>query len=131
MTDVWYPGWSPFSEWISDQFESLLIQTDIGAALADFAMVFIGYIFQLLMLIGYPFVVFVNISITVFNNTVTPIALFFANIIGIGEVFYNILAVFNGVFPEEWTFLLGAMITITIAFRIYQMIPLFGKGGNN
>lgn len=120
--------WDAFNSNVDGLLAFLQGKTDIGAALSAFLEPLTAQIFQIIQVILYPLGYLLNIAIGIINGSISPIITFFDNIWAIGNIFYSVLATFDGVFPSEWTFLLGAMITITIALRIYSLIPIIGGG---
>ena len=126
MPGTFEPNWTAFNENVDTFRDSLIGLTDIGSALNSFLEPLASLVFQVLQVIIYPLGYLLNIFIGVINGTVFPIITFFTNINALGSILYEVLNTFDGVFPSEWTFLLSSMITITIALRIYGLIPLLG-----
>jgi hypothetical protein len=128
MAGTFTPDWNAFNSNMNNIWSFLTGAVDTVGAIAALPEVLVGYAFQILQVMLYPFGYLLNILIGVVNGSISPIITFFGNIWELGNIFYEVLATFDGVFPSEWTFLLGAMITITIGLRIYSLIPLIGGG---
>jgi len=120
-------NWTNF-DWIFDIAVAALEEapTEIQA-LFDLPLVLFGYFVHILMAAAYPLIAFINMNITFINTIITSVVGFFNAMIDISMVFTNMIGVFEGVFPSQWTYLLGAIVTINIILRAYSLIPVVGK----
>lgn len=111
--------------WPWDWFDALGTELDailgLPWALADIAM-------QVVYVLLYPFIYAGNLFLVMSNEVIFPFVAFINNIIGLSNTAGEMVHVFDGVFPSEWTYLLGAAITINIILRIYSLVPLVGRG---
>lgn len=116
ITDIW----ALFNTGISD-FAGL------GLQIMQLPFIIADIFIQIFNIGMYMMALFVNTTIEILNALMFPFGQFFDNLIGFGNSLFQVVGVFVGTFPSEWTFLLTAIIGVNIALRIYSLIPAIGR----
>lgn len=99
----------------------------LGVLIMQLPLVMADILIQIFNVSMYFMALLVNTTITLINTLMFPFGQFFDNLIGFGNSLFQVVGVFVGTFPSEWTFLLTAIIGVNIALRIYSLIPAIGR----
>lgn len=103
-------------------FNDFLGITDDVQAILHLPQIFAGIIQNFFLLAFYPVVVLVDIIQYLAASFINPIINIINAVISTGNALGSMTNVFSGTFPLEWVALMGIIILVNLAFRIYYFV---------
>lgn len=128
---VWEPLWEAAKDILFNTLPIVASLNATAAALVAFLQPLIDALVSILYLIAYPVICVISVMQYAIMGIINPIIDFFnALILLVNDVGY-VLNIFVGVFPAEWTMLLGFIILINLGLRIYYFVKDIHILGNS
>jgi hypothetical protein len=122
MIDIVVQNWDLVWAAITVAKEYLVTETEIGPALDYFSNIVYAQGMTLLFLIIYPFVQIVDLIQTLILTVLTPFIALINAIFGIGNTFYSMVMLFNGVFPAPIMTMLVMLVSVSIGLAAWSWV---------